>query len=72
MGRSQMSLSPGKRHLPIAAKQMIYNEWAAVINHQDEQYKLQQVKDQIQLKDQQQRYREDLEEQKENALRHAL
>jgi len=25
--------SPGKRHLPIAAKQMVYNEWGAILQH---------------------------------------
>jgi hypothetical protein len=72
MGRSQMSNSPGKRHLPVAAKQMIYNEWAAIINHQDEQHKVNLRNDAMQLKDQQSRYRHDLEEQKENLVRQAL
>ena len=30
------NVSPEKRHLPVASKKMIYNEWGAIIKHQDE------------------------------------
>ncbi len=44
---------------------MIYNEWGAIIAHQDEMSKALQQKEKIELKDIQNKYRADLEEQKD-------
>jgi septal ring factor EnvC (AmiA/AmiB activator) len=66
------SQSPGKRHLPVAQKQMIYNEWGAVIKHQDEVDQALKMKERMDQKDQQAKYRQDLEEQKEMMERKLL
>ena len=58
----QAARSPEKRHLPVAAKQMIYNEWGAIIKHQDEMNKVLSLEEKQKQKDFQARYRQDLEE----------
>lgn len=64
--------SPGKRHLPVAAKEMIYNEWAAVLNHQDEMHHIQKIEDRRKQLDLQSRYRDNLEQQKEDQVKQAM
>jgi len=64
--------SPGKRNLPVAAKQMIFNEWGAVIQHQDEMDKALKQDDKLRHKDIQNRYRQDLEEQKADIARKVI
>ena len=66
------SASPERRHLPVAAKQMIYNEWGAVLKHQDEMDQALKVEDRMKQKDFQSRYRQDLEEQKDQMARKML
>lgn len=66
------SQSPGKRHLPVAQKQMIYNEWGAVIKHQDEVDQALKLKERLDQKDLQAKYRQDLEEQKDMMERKLL
>jgi len=64
--------SPNKRHLPVAAKQMVYNEWGAVIKHQDEMDQALRKAEKERHKETQQKYKLDLEEQKEDQKRKIL
>lgn len=51
---------------------MIYNEWGAVIKHQDEVDQALKLKERLDQKDLQAKYRQDLEEQKEMMERKLL
>lgn len=51
--------------MPVAPKHMIFNEWGAIIKHQDEMAEALKEEERIKHKDFQARYRQDLEEQKE-------
>jgi hypothetical protein len=54
--------SPPKRHLPIAPKQMVYNEWAAILAHQDEMDQALRKQEKIHNIEFKNRYREELEQ----------
>ena len=58
-----------RRHLPIKEKEKVFNEWGAVIKHQDEieQGRILQEKDK--MKERQMKYRETLNNQKEEVQR---
>lgn len=58
--------------MPVAAKEMIYNEWAAVLNHQDEMHHIQKIEDRRKQLDLQSRYRDNLEQQKEDQVKQAM
>ena len=51
---------------------MVYNEWGAIIQHQDEMDRAIKKEDQIRAKDLQQKYRADLEEQKQQIITKGL
>lgn len=53
-----------KRALPIEQKNMVYNEWGAIIRHQDEMDKALRVQEAQQKSVIKDRYRQDLENQK--------
>ena len=54
---------PEKRKLPVKPKEKVFDEWAAVIRHQDELELLKKEKEAQNQKMQQNQYRELLEEQ---------
>ena len=55
--------SPMKRHLPIRNRERVYNEWAAVLQRQDELAKKKQQEDAAKAKVTQQLYRNELDTQ---------
>lgn len=55
--------SPMKRHLPIRNRERVYNEWAAVLQRQDELAKQKQQEDAAKAKITQQLYRNELDSQ---------
>ena len=57
-------LTASKRHLPVHAQKLVYNEWAAIIKHQDEMDAAYRAEDYLRQKDFQKRYRDDLEKQR--------
>ncbi len=45
-----VEMSPFKRHLPIRNKEKVYNEWAAVLQRQDELARQKQSEEMIKAK----------------------
>ena len=68
-GHNPVTNSPPKRHLPIAQKQMVYNEWGAIIQHQDEMAKAQRDQEFKQQQHMKNRYRQDLDDQRAEVAR---
>mmetsp|Transcript_23955 Transcript_23955/g.36709 ORF Transcript_23955/g.36709 Transcript_23955/m.36709 type:complete len:88 (+) Transcript_23955:1288-1551(+) len=56
--------SPFKRHLPVQQKEMVYNEWGAVIKHQDEMHQALKQSEFKRNKDLQLMYRHELDNQR--------
>jgi hypothetical protein len=63
------SVSPNKRHLPIVQKKMVYNEWGALIRHQDEMDQALKIEEQIQNNIIKQKYAADLDQQRAGVAR---
>ena len=61
--------SPQKRHIPINQKNMVYNEWAAIIQHQDEMDKALKLEEQKQNNIIKQKYMADLDQQRAGVAR---
>ena len=65
--------SPGKkRALPIQQKHLVYNEWGAIIQHQDEMDRAMKAQDAARSKNHRTVYRADLENQRAAADRRKL
>lgn len=60
-GYNPLTGSPAKRHLPVSQKKMVYNEWGAVIHHQDEMAEAQRKAALEKQKQLQEMYRLDLD-----------
>lgn len=58
-----------KRPLPIQQKELVYNEWGAIIQHQDEMDKALKAQDLHRQKDFASRYRADLDGQRAEVAR---